>query len=103
MVWSDKGMSGESAVVRFWEARVGEGQLDAAVTWVHRNVVQPSLSRGAVSAEMFVADEDRASGNPARVVVLSRWSGVSDPHEPEPDGVCVVRAHGWDFRTTEGS
>jgi len=85
------------AVARFWEARVADGRLADARAWV-RDVlaVRAAAHEGFVGAEVFVAD---ASGDqPARVVLLTRWSSAPDDlDEALPADGSIARAHGWFF------
>ena len=93
-------------VVRFWEARVAPGCLDAALAWT-TDVLHERLraANGYVSGEVFVADEVVASATegedqPARIVLLTRW--IADPgglDESLPADGPIARAHGWYFRS----
>lgn len=85
-------------IVRFWEARVAEGRLADAVEWVRSEVLPVALAAGANGAELMQADGEPSTGNPPRVVVLTRWSFEPDFVEAEPDPTLVERAHAWNFR-----
>jgi hypothetical protein len=86
-------------VVRFWEARVAEGRLLDAVEWARAEVLPVALAAGATGAELVQSDADPATANPARIVVLTRWSFEPEFVEAEPDPAIVERAHAWNFRS----
>jgi hypothetical protein len=83
--------------VRFWEARVAPGRLADAIEWVRADVLPVALAAGASGAEVVHAEADPATGNPARVVVLTRWSFDPEFVEPDPDPEVIPRSHGWTF------
>jgi hypothetical protein len=85
-------------IVRFWEARVAEGRLADAVEWARAEVLPVALAAGATGAELVQSDPDPATGNPARIVVLSRWSFEPEFVEAEPDAALIERSHAWNFR-----
>lgn len=90
-------------VVRFWEARVASGRLEDAVAWVRSALeARAAALDGFTGSELFVADEDAASGQPARIVLLTRWTSPPDAlvdlESALPDS--IDRAHGWYFRPT---
>lgn len=89
----------DSMIVRFWEARVAPGRLDEAVDWVHAHVLEMANQQGALRTELFTADADEATNNPARIVVLMRWAKKSAYLDPVIDTVAIERAHGWDFQS----
>ena len=85
-------------IVRFWEARVEAGRLDDATVWARDTLLAAASARaGFASGELFGADE--LDGQPARVVLLTRWSERPDELDESlaPDG-SIARAHGWFFR-----
>jgi hypothetical protein len=84
-------------IVRFWEARVVEGRLADAVEWARAEVLPIALAAGANGAELVQADADPPTGNPARIVVLTRWSFDPDFVEPPPDPSVIARSHAWNF------
>ncbi len=85
-------------IVRFWEARVEAGRLDEATVWTRDTLLAAAAARaGFASGEVFVADE--VDGQPARVVLLTRWSARPDElDESLPADGSIARAHGWYFR-----
>lgn len=87
--------------VRFWEARVADGRLSDALTWVNAKVTAPAHAAGAHQVEVFVSEADAPTDNPARVVVLTRWGHESDWTDPDISTDAIERAHGWDFHIHE--
>lgn len=85
-------------IVRFWEARIAEGRLPEAIEWVRAEVLPVALAAGANGAELMQADADPPTGNPARLVVLTRWSFDPEFVEAEPDTAIIERSHAWNFR-----
>lgn len=56
-------------IVRSWVATVAPGRLDDALEWVRRDLVPRALmTPGCVAAEIL-----KSTGDPARVVCLTRW------------------------------
>ena len=76
-------MSRPLEVVRFWEARVAAGRLDDAVAWVGDTLVAAARDAGCRGVEIFTAEAELSQ--PARVVVLLRWSGEPEFVEPDVD------------------
>jgi hypothetical protein len=92
------GAGGAAVIVRFWEARVAQGRLPDAVEWARAEVLPVALAAGATGAELVQSDADPATGNPPRIVVLTRWSFEPEFVEADPDPEIVERAHAWNFR-----
>ena len=84
-------------IVRFWEARVVDGRLDDAVAWVREVVVPAAGAAGAYGTEVMTSPSDPKTGNPARVVVLMRWTAEPTFVEPAADEAVIARSHGWNF------
>jgi hypothetical protein len=77
---------------------VADGRLADAVEWARANVLPVALAAGATGAELVQSDPDPVSGEPARVVVLTRWSFEPEFVEADPDPAVVERSHAWNFR-----
>jgi hypothetical protein len=84
-------------IVRFWEARVVDGRLDDAVTWVREVVVPAAWAAGAYGSEVLTSPADPSTSNPARVVLLMRWAVEPTFVEPVADDAVIARSHGWNF------
>ena len=76
-------------IARMWEARCEPGRTTDALAWVQGVVVPGAVQAGSAGVEVFRSED--------RVVLITRWSEVTDWVEPEAPADLVARSHAWPF------
>ena len=81
--------------MRIWEARVQSGKLDEMLQWVRRDAIPRALnSPGCLATEVLAGP-----GEPARVLLITRWDEAPRFEEGSPGPELLRQAGASHFET----